>query len=161
MSLDPLRNTFIQRNIPLWFLTKRTLKKVSLCDTMKRVASIVLLISFMLPNLTKVGIIIDFKINQDYIAEVLCINRGKQMSTCNGKCYLSKQLNKAEEQEEKQVPNNKKERVELVYFHSKNSFDFIPFTDHYDCKLNAVCIDKLYTSSFVTNIFHPPKLNLI
>ena len=68
----------------------------------------------MLPNLTKIGILIDFKINQDFIAEVLCINREKPMTMCNGKCYMSEQLKKVEEQEEKQATNNKKERLRVV-----------------------------------------------
>jgi hypothetical protein len=114
----------------------------------------------MLPNLTKIGILIDFKINQDFIAEVLCINREKPMSTCNGKCYLSEQLKKAEEQEEK-APVNKKERIEVGYYYSKSSFDFHFYTDCLESKLNAAFVDEFYTSSFIADIFRPPKLDLI
>lgn len=115
----------------------------------------------MLPNLTKIGILIDFKINQDFIAEVLCINREKPMSTCNGKCYLSEQLKKAEEQEEKQPPTNNKERLEVVYYYATSSFDFPLYTDYFVSKLNPACVDEFYTSSFIADIFRPPKLNLI
>ena len=120
-----------------------------------------MIIALMLPNLTKIGILIDFKINQDFIAEVLCINKEKPMSTCNGKCYLSEQLKKAEEQEEKQAPTNKKERLEVVYYFSKSSFDFLFCADFFVSKLNPACVDEFYTSSFIADIFRPPKLNLI
>ncbi len=92
--------------------------------------------ALMLPNLTQIGILIDFKINQDFIAEVLCINKEKPMSTCNGKCYLSEQLKKAEEQEEKQAPTNKKERLEVLYCYSKSSLGIPSFARNHKSKLN-------------------------
>jgi hypothetical protein len=117
--------------------------------------------ALMLPNFTKIGIFIDFKINQDFIAKVLCINREKPMSTCNGQCYLSKQLKKAEEQEEKQVPTNKKERFEVVYYYSKSFFDFLFYTDFFANKLNPTFVNEFFTSFFIVDIFRPPKFNLI
>lgn len=117
--------------------------------------------ALMLPNLTKIGILIDFKINQDFIAEVLCINKEKPMSTCNGKCYLSEKLKEAEEQEEKQAPTSKKERLEVVYYYAKSAFDFLFYTDYFLSKLNPACVDEFYTSSFTADIFRPPKLHLI
>lgn len=115
----------------------------------------------MIPNLTKIGILIDFKINQDFIAEVLCINRDKPMTTCNGKCYLSEQLKKAEEQEEKQAPTNKKERIEVVYYYTKSSFDFLGSASSYLYKLYPTYETECYKSFFVADVFHPPKYNLI
>lgn len=120
-----------------------------------------MIIAVMLPNLSKIGILIGFKINQDFIAEVLCINREKPMTMCNGKCYLSEQLKKAEEQEEKQTPANKKERLEVVYYYAKSSFDFLFYTNCLASKLNPACVDEFYTSFFIDDIFRPPKFNLI
>jgi len=83
------------------------------------------------------------------------------MSMCNGKCYLSEQLKKAEEQEEKQAPSSKKERLEVVYFYPNNPFDFLSLAEDQTDNLNLTYIDEIYTSSFIIDIFHPPKLNLI
>ena len=115
----------------------------------------------MLPSLTKIGILIDFKINQDFIAEVLCINREKPISTCNGKCYLSEQLKKAEEQEEKKAPTSNKERLKVIFYNTKSSFDFLLNTDCLISKVNPACVDEFYTSSYNADIFRPPKFNLI
>ena len=41
--------------------------------------------------------IIEYYANYDYIATVLCENRDKPYLECNGKCYLQKQLNKVNE----------------------------------------------------------------
>jgi len=120
-----------------------------------------MIIAVMLPSLTKIGILIDFKINQDFIAEVLCINKEKPMSTCNGKCYLSEKLQEAEEQEEKQAPTSKKERLEVIYYYTKSSFDFLLNTDCFISKVYPACVDEFYTSSFIDDIFRPPKFNLI
>lgn len=38
---------------------------------------------------------IGYQINKAYIAETLCVNRDKPQMHCDGKCYLSKQLKKA------------------------------------------------------------------
>lgn len=114
----------------------------------------------MLPSLTKIGILIDFKINQDFIAEVLCIKKDKPKSTCNGKCYLSEQLKKAEDQEEKQAPTTKKEKSQVLYC-SKKSFTPLKHADTYLSKLNSSYKNEFNSSSFVADIFRPPKRNLI
>lgn len=40
---------------------------------------------------------VDFKIHQDFIAQVFCINKYVPQSTCNGACHLKKQLKQTEE----------------------------------------------------------------
>src|SRR5699024_7192955 len=40
---------------------------------------------------------VDFKIHQDYIAEVLCINRDKPELHCNGKCILMQKIKEVQE----------------------------------------------------------------
>lgn len=46
---------------------------------------------------------IEFAINQDYIAEFLCINKDKPELACGGKCHLMKQLEKQEKEDPKQL----------------------------------------------------------
>ncbi|PMB40138.1 hypothetical protein CEN47_03890 [Fischerella thermalis CCMEE 5319] len=120
-----------------------------------------MILALMVPNLSKIGILIDFKINQDFIAKVLCINREKPMSTCNGKCYLSEQLKKVEEQEEKQAPTNKKERLEVVYYFATSSYVYPLYINSSVSKLNPAWVVEFFTSTYIATIFHPPKFNLI
>ena len=42
---------------------------------------------------------ISYKINYDYIANVLCENKDKPAMNCNGKCHLNKELKKTAEKE--------------------------------------------------------------
>lgn len=34
-----------------------------------------------------------FTLNRDYIAEVLCVNKEKPITVCNGQCFLERNLN--------------------------------------------------------------------
>lgn len=117
--------------------------------------------AMMLPHLTKIGILIDFKINQDFIAKVLCINKDEPITTCNGKCYLSKQLKKAEEQEKKQAPTDKEERLEIVFYYVKSALDFIAFPNCSSSKHNSLYGNEFYHFSLIADIYHPPEFNLI
>lgn len=42
---------------------------------------------------------LEYVLNQDYIAEFLCINKDEPQLQCNGKCHLAKQIEKQQEQE--------------------------------------------------------------
>lgn len=83
------------------------------------------------------------------------------MTKCNGKCYLSKQLKKAEEKEQKNLPiSNQEKPATILYIQDDNSFpsDYIPKNLNKTLFLEA---SYLYVSSYIDEIFHPPKLILI
>jgi hypothetical protein len=100
---------------------------------------------------------VSFKINQDYIAKNLCENRAKPKMQCNGKCQLMKKLEKAEKEEQKQTPPNLKEKVEVLYCQTRPPFDFLKATLFYENKALANYDCDFYSSSFITDIFRPPK----
>lgn len=127
---------------------------------LKKAFSILMLIAILLPSLTKIGILIDFKINQDFIAAIFCINKEEPIVMCNGKCYLVEQLNKAEEQEEKQIPIHQEEQAEIIYYYSNVSLERSDHTSTYLYKLNPAYENDFYPNAFVASIFRPPKLIL-
>ena len=51
----------------------------------------------LLQTFNQVVIVAQFYANRDFIAKNLCENRAKPERKCCGKCYLSKQLNKADD----------------------------------------------------------------
>jgi len=103
---------------------------------------------------------VSFKINQDTIAKTFCVKKEEKNNTCQGKCHLKKQLDKADEEEQKQAPKAQKEKYEVLYCYSAKQFDFLKYVDTYLSKLNAG-ENSFHTSSFITNIFRPPEFNLI
>jgi hypothetical protein len=70
---------------------------------MKKLIAIPLLIFYLTALLKPIIPYIDFAINKEYIAKVLCINKDKPVMQCGGTCHLTKQLKKATEEE----PNSK------------------------------------------------------
>ena len=59
-------------------------------------------------------VMLDFYLNQAYIAQNLCVNRDKPSMHCNGKCHLSKKL-KEEDRRDQDNPERKDHRSEIFY----------------------------------------------
>lgn len=100
--------------------------------------------------------IIDYAVNQDYIAEFLCINKDKPELECNGKCHLKKELQKTQEDTQQSFSVNL-EDYPISPLHSLLSE--IP------TKLTIIPLRKVknyYTEKYIylfcTDIFHPPQL---
>ena len=72
-----------------------------------------LLLSIVILAQSVVGtlVVVRYQANKKYIASTLCENRNKPSKKCEGKCYLKKQLKKAEEAE-KTLPGTVKEKME-------------------------------------------------
>lgn len=123
---------------------------------MNKLVSILLIAAFSASTVTRVFTIVDFKINQDYIAKVLCINKDKPTSTCNGKCHLSKQLKKQANEEDKQLPQNSKEKVETLFSESI-SINITPNFILNAKRASSFEYDGFNTSNYLTDVFHPPQ----
>ncbi len=125
---------------------------------MRAAFSISMIIAIMLPSLLKFGILVDFKINQEYIAKVLCINKDEPMSGCNGKCHLSKQLENAEEPEEKQAPRTSNLKLENIYLIDKLSYykSNPCLAREFKAAISLYLLNFL-PSLYISEIFHPPK----
>lgn len=80
---------------------------------------------------------ISYSLNKAYITNNFCVNQDKPEMHCNGKCYLKKQLNKAQDQAplKDQITNNfsiswiipDEKSVELAeqsFVETTNTFDF-------------------------------------
>lgn len=95
----------------------------------------------------------NYVINQDYIAEFLCINKDKPELECNGKCYLAKELKAASEEKEKNLPAIAMEEypvaiVTFTLFEASQAIETIS-TNNFQYKNN-------YTFSYQNLVFHPP-----
>ena len=102
--------------------------------------------------------IISFKINQDYIANVHCINRDKPEILCSGKCVLKQRFNVEEEKEKKESPRKYKDQKEVVFYIVKYGGSGLPAVDKPDMQNETFTYQTPFTSSFVKGIFRPPKL---
>lgn len=64
-----------------------------------------------------------FKLNQQEIAKTICVQRKQVFNSCNGRCELQKSLKKYSDNE-KQMQDSLKEKLELVYICISSEIDF-------------------------------------
>lgn len=123
---------------------------------LRNIVSIGLALLILLQSLSVVGIFISFKINQDYIAKNLCINRNKPAKKCNGKCQLTKKIAESTEKKPDQAPVPKPDELNQILaiyeiYHAPISFSKIAAPQH------CFAESPFTTQSCVLNIFHPPQ----
>lgn len=78
--------------------------------------AITILIIFCFAEITPLLPYLEYCVNYDYISEVLCVEKDKPLSICNGKCYLSQQLKEAQETEEqdKKIVTVEQEKIPMI-----------------------------------------------
>jgi hypothetical protein len=116
------------------------------------------LITLLFSNVfLKSAILLDFKVNQAVISQTLCIQKDVKENTCNGKCHLSKQLEKSGENSEDTptLPENLNEM--LLFFGCINSPAFTQFAFS---QLLIPHVSKLKGINFPNSTFRPPPFVL-
>lgn len=109
---------------------------------------------YLIAMLKPIAPYIEYALNQDYIANFLCVNKKKPELNCNGKCYLMKEVKKQEKEESKSLQISLKEYpigfVQIVKFSNKNTIDL--------SIKNTFCYKRNYSYVFSKLIFHPPTI---
>src|SRR5688572_29795100 len=72
-----------------------------ICLALKKILALFLLSAILLQIFMHLGIGVYYHLNKALIIRQLCENKDNPTLHCNGRCYLSKQLKKAEEKENK------------------------------------------------------------
>lgn len=102
----------------------------------------------------KVGIIGYYGINKDYIAANFCENASYPEKHCNGKCYLKKQIQKADKAAgDRQFPNQQRETHEIQPFIASLVMAF-----HLNQSAGIAWgnLSDRYAFSYSFSAFHPP-----
>lgn len=124
---------------------------------MKFIVVPILMLLMLTQTFSKWIVWVDYEVNKEYIAKVLCENKKRPMLHCNGKCQLAKKLAAEEEDAKKSASNSAAAKMQF----SETLFD--------DCFNNANArLDQndknnyhpyyllVATSKYVPSIFHPP-----
>ena len=125
---------------------------------MKAIIAIFLVGLILFPTFNTLGIIISFKINQNYISKNLCEQRFVKNNCCHGCCQLKKRLAENDQKEQKQIPTNLNE---------KNIFSTYIFNEIYKHIFSEMFNNINYNiylffipNSYNIAIFHPPKTSV-
>ena len=97
---------------------------------------------------------IDFEINKEEIIENLCLQRNMKNNTCNGQCYLSKQLQKAAEKDKKES-NLLKEKLEIVYTITEMVFKPAVTFSILKNKVNTT-YNFIFKNAYTSSVLKPP-----
>lgn len=112
----------------------------------------------MVRPFTQVYYLIDYKLRQNYIANVLCVNKNKPQLNCNGKCYLAKRL-KAVEEKEKQAHHQAFEKFELPIIICEEIFQ-PSFAYIHKLQLKPIHTYSFhYSTQYINRFFRPPCLS--
>ena len=119
---------------------------------MKSVASIVLLFSFLMVNLSKSIILVNYEINKKEITQKYCVNKDKPQMHCCGKCLLKKKLAEQEAQQKLPAFPDIKTDITLVHqAHQVFKVYKVPYFPLYE-------LYELSTQSEGKGVFHPPTV---
>ncbi len=120
---------------------------------MKNTAVILLCFVLLASTFDQVVIQSVFRVNQDYIARTLCVNKEKPMLHCNGMCFMARKLREQEKQEQ-QAPNLKREKFDADFSLLLKQFDLTTFSPL--SKPLFYTSDDTILSAALRPVFHPP-----
>lgn len=106
---------------------------------------------------------VKFYFNQQEITRLECENKDKPLMKCNGKCYLAKQLQKAEDElnEKKSKQEQSKNTIKLMEGSTFLAPQKIAFSSNFSFQIestNFVSYSKNLLAGSTYPIFHPPCL---
>lgn len=100
----------------------------------------------------KAIVLLDYQVNQNFIASTLCENKNKPQCCCHGKCFLKKQLQK-DEDGSKNNSTSSKDKFDVQLFCEDNAM-LISLAAK-DKQLSLYYIEQKHTG-ISSSIFHPP-----
>lgn len=129
---------------------------------LKRLFSTLLLAAILLQMSSTVAVVVSFKINQDYIATYLCVNRNKPELQCNGKCVLMQRM----QHQIDDIKNHDRRKVQQIVEHEVLLFcQNVPAIEIISPKSDVS--KRLVINDFMINqrsqqsldaLFHPPTV---
>ncbi len=103
--------------------------------------------------------VFDYLIHYDYISTVLCENKDKPILTCNGKCYLEKQVSKANDlldhQPHKSLPPKLDMSIFPVFIVINSVYLFTEYIK--ENEKSILFFERLAATEFILNLLKPPK----
>ncbi|WP_143087601.1 hypothetical protein [Chitinophaga sp. YR627] len=121
----------------------------------KQLITVLLMMIWLCQLSGRYFVMFEFYLNQEYIAQNLCVNKDKPQLHCNGRCHLKKQLNEEEKRDQNNPERRTDNRSEIFYDASFYVADLTPaYTTLHTHYNNPACIGTPVDQAFT--IFHPP-----
>lgn len=120
--------------------------------------SVVLCLTYMLNQWAFVFPYLEYYVNYEYIAEVLCINQDKPELECNGKCHLKETIREEADEDSGNSPNTASDFKQEYSLHIATA----DIQKNPEKPRNTAYADFNLTlpSQFSEEITHPPEASL-
>lgn len=122
---------------------------------MREIAAILLSFLILSVSAKEMAVFMVFKINQNYIAKNLCVNRNAPELKCHGKCQLTRVVTENKNKEDK-YPASNPENKQLTFLVDV-LLEICFFNEEQKQPLLAGYVNN-YSHLFTTNIFQPPRV---
>jgi hypothetical protein len=129
-------------------------------DLAKKIIGATLFVSIAFKMLMAPIFFVNYELRKDYIIKNYCVNKSRPEMHCDGKCYLAKQIQKAEQEDQKQATND--------FISKLLSFEVIQRSNLFDNYFQQKTFEeKTATNYFYKNnlshthtfsFFHPPQV---
>jgi hypothetical protein len=122
---------------------------------------LILLMFFQLSH--KSVVVLNWKLNQKRITEKYCVNKNRPMLHCNGQCYLSKQMRRLDQEEQRERSRHSMPSERLKQIESPLILPQIPVFAILSSAISDLNSSHFNTapdacsSAFGKSCFHPPE----
>lgn len=123
---------------------------------LRRLLILTIVISLLIQNFSRVGVLAHFYLNQKTITEKYCVNKARVKLHCNGKCFLAKKLRKADADEKNQTERLLKQDTVHMFYQSGYYFSFKTISQLLPVLLCRYYL-PLHIPDFYQQIFAPPQ----
>lgn len=126
---------------------------------MKYLLAYLLALSILSFQLSEMLVYVSFKINQEYIAKNLCVEKDVEGSTCKGCCQLKKKLDDQKQTKEAlPVPVNQFEKLDINFVDNSQNTKVV-----YEPGIVLLRYSPNGNYHFQPNlrIFHPPQKSVL
>lgn len=114
-------------------------------------ATIMLFKAFLAP-----AVFIDFKLNQDYISKVLCINRDKPELECEGQCVLMQKMKSTQDADHPEQTQGAKSHLLEIFSELTALFQPMSFPSAAE---DFFAFDESASLENFSEVFCPPKIS--
>lgn len=122
---------------------------------MKRLISISLFFIMLGFSFIQIGIFFEYVIDVEAYTEKYCINKDAPEKKCNGKCHLTDELAKSQEQHQQ---NELQNLPEILLFHAEKQIE-VPAIYSFDLEEESNFIyQPLFIEGVYYSVFAPPKI---
>ena len=121
---------------------------------MKYLTVFILIMSLFTFQFSELLVYVSFKINQEYIAKKLCVEKDLEGSTCHGCCQLKKRMEEQQESK-KALPPVQTEKHNIDFIGQSDFFTMTYYPESED--LISKKVDE-NINCIPNRIFHPPKV---